>query len=94
MQIKQQSNESLSQYVKRFREAVGTVTELDGPQTLGFFTAGLDVVKSKKLMKDIMFNPPKDLSKAYNRAEVKTNPDMLINSNSSRKDYIKGLRTE
>lgn len=69
MQVKQKSDESLSQYVKRFREAVGIVAELNAPKALGFFTTGLDVVKSKKLMKDIMFNPPKDLSEAYDQAE-------------------------
>lgn len=45
------------------------MTKLDGLQALRFFTTGMDVVKSKKLMKGIMFNPPKDLSKAYNRAK-------------------------
>lgn len=68
MQIKQQPNQILSQYVKMFREA-GTVTELNTSQALRFITTRLDVVKSKKLMKDIMFNPPKDLLEAYNRAE-------------------------
>lgn len=43
--------------------------DLNAPQGLRFFTIGLDVVKSKKLMKDIMFNPSKDLSEAYDRAK-------------------------
>lgn len=68
MQVKQQPNESLSQYVKRFREAVRTITDLNAPQALEFFTTGLDV-KLKKLMKDIIFNPPKDMLEAYDRAE-------------------------
>lgn len=45
------------------------VTDLNAPHALRFFTSRLDIMKSNKLMKDIMFNPPKDLSKAYNRAE-------------------------
>lgn len=69
MQINQQSNESLSQYVRRFREAVDTVTDLNIPQALEFFTIGLDMKKSRKLLKDIMFNPPKDLSEAYDKAD-------------------------
>lgn len=44
------------------------MTDLNVSQALGFFTTGLDVEKSKKLMKDIMLNPPKDLSEAYERA--------------------------
>lgn len=36
--------------------------DLNIPQPLNFFTTGLDVERSHKLMKDIMFNPPKDLS--------------------------------
>lgn len=55
--------------MKRFREAVGTVTDLNVPQALEFFTTGLDTEKSRKLLKDIMFNPLKDLSEAYDRAE-------------------------
>lgn len=69
MQIKQQSNESLSQYVRRFREAIGTLTDLNIPQVLEFFTIGLDIEKSRKLLKDIMFNPPKDLSEAYDKVD-------------------------
>lgn len=42
--------------MKRFREAVGIVTT--------FFTTGLDVVKSIKII-----NPSKDLSEAYDWAE-------------------------
>lgn len=45
------------------------MTELNASQALGFFTTGLDVVKSKKLMKDIMFYLPKDLSEAFNQTE-------------------------
>lgn len=80
MQIKQQQNESLSQYVKRFRTAVGTVSDLNAPQALRFFTIGLDVVKSKKLIKDIMFNPPKDLSEAYDRAKNFITIDKVVGS--------------
>lgn len=69
IQVRQQSNESLSEYVKRFREAIRTMIELNAPQALGFFNTRLDVVKLKKLMKDIMLTPPKDLSEAYNRAK-------------------------
>lgn len=45
------------------------MTGLNVPQVLGFFSTGLDSEKSRKLLKDIMFNPPKVLSKAYDRAE-------------------------
>lgn len=69
MQIKQQSSQSLSQYEKRFRAAVSTVTDLNIPQALGFFTTKLDMEWSQKLMKNIMFNLPKDLSKVYDRTE-------------------------
>lgn len=55
--------------MKSFREAIDTMTYLNVPQTLGFFTTGLDVQKSKKLINDIMFNPPKDLSEANDWAE-------------------------
>lgn len=48
---------------------VGTITDLNVPQALRFFTTGLDTEKSRKLLKDIMFNPLKDLSEAYDRAE-------------------------
>lgn len=48
---------------------VGTVTDLNMPQVLRFFSTGLDVEHSRKLMKYIMFNPPKDLSEAYDWAE-------------------------
>lgn len=30
---------------------------------------GLDIIKSKKLVKDLMFNHPKDLAEAFDRAE-------------------------
>lgn len=54
--------------MKRFKEAVGTVTDLKVPQALRFFTAGLDMEKSWKLLKDIIFNLPKDLLGVYDRA--------------------------
>lgn len=44
------------------------MTDLNGPQAHGYFTTGLDVVRSKNLVKDIMFNDPKDLAEAYDRA--------------------------
>lgn len=47
---------------------IGTVTYLNIPQALGFFTTGLDTEKSRKLLKDVMFNIPNDLSKTYDRA--------------------------
>lgn len=58
----------MAHYVKRFIETVGSITDLNAPQMLGFFTTGLDVTRSKKLLKNIMFNPPKDLF-TYERAE-------------------------
>lgn len=45
------------------------MTDLNGPQAHGYFATGLDVVRSKKLVKDKMFNAPKDLAEAYDRAK-------------------------
>lgn len=68
-QVRQFSNESLGQYVKRFREAVGQITELNDLQAVGLFQNGLDLVKSEKLVKKLMFNHPKSLAEAFDKAE-------------------------
>lgn len=64
----------------QFREAVGTITDLNMLHALEFFTTALDINKSRKLMKDIMFIHPKDLSKAYNQTENFIAIDDVINS--------------
>lgn len=55
--------------MKRFREGVGQVRQLDGHLALEYFRSGLDVVRSQKLVKNLMFNILKDLSKVYDIAE-------------------------
>lgn len=52
-----------------FKEPIRTIINLNIPQALVFFTTWFDVDKSKKFMKDIMFWPMKDLSKAYDQVK-------------------------
>lgn len=54
--------------LKGFGRRLGKL-QICGSQALGYFQMGLDVVKSKKLVKDLMFNISKDLSEAFDRAE-------------------------
>lgn len=42
---------------------------MNGSLALGYFQIGLDVVKSKKLMNDSMFNHLKDLAKSFDKAK-------------------------
>lgn len=55
--------------MKRFREAVGQVTDLNDLQAVGLFQNGLDLVKSEKLVKKLMFHHPKSLAEAFDKAE-------------------------
>lgn len=45
------------------------MAELNSLQALRFFTTGLDIGRSKKLVKDLVINPPIDLTEAFHRAE-------------------------
>lgn len=45
------------------------MTDLNDLQAVGLFQNGLDLVKSEKLVKKLMFHHPKSLAEAFDKAE-------------------------
>ncbi|XP_074360621.1 uncharacterized protein LOC141700838 [Apium graveolens] len=66
---RQRANEELGDYLARFKEEAGMVTNLDKIKAMGFLTAGLDPYKGKKLRSSLYDFPPKSLNDIYVRGE-------------------------
>ncbi|KAK1364286.1 hypothetical protein POM88_039847 [Heracleum sosnowskyi] len=67
---RQRPNEELGDYLARFKEEAGMVTNLDKVKAAGFLAAGLDPVKGKKLRSSLYDIPPKSLNDIYVRGEA------------------------
>ncbi|XP_074374051.1 uncharacterized protein LOC141714430 [Apium graveolens] len=66
---RQRANEELGDYLARFKEEAGMVTNLDKIKVMGFLTAGLDPYKGKKLRSSLYDFPTKSLNDIYVRGE-------------------------
>ncbi|XP_074343101.1 uncharacterized protein LOC141680914 [Apium graveolens] len=66
---RQSANEELGDYLARFKEEAGMVTNLDKIKAMGFLTVGLDPYKGKKLRSSLYDFPPKSLNDIYVRGE-------------------------
>nr|XP_017250859.1 PREDICTED: uncharacterized protein LOC108221497 [Daucus carota subsp. sativus] len=66
---RQRPNEELGDYLARFKEEAGMITNLNKVKAAGFLTAGLDPVKGKKLRSSLYDIPPKSLDDIYLRGE-------------------------
>ena len=55
---RQRPNEELGDYLARFKEEAGMVTNLDKVKAAGFLTAGLDPMEGKKLRSSLYDVPP------------------------------------
>ncbi|KAK1351824.1 hypothetical protein POM88_053965 [Heracleum sosnowskyi] len=62
---RQRPDEELGDYLTRFKEEAGMVTNLDKVKAAGFLSAGLDPVKGKKLRSSLYDIPPKSLNDIY-----------------------------
>ncbi|KAK1392246.1 hypothetical protein POM88_011302 [Heracleum sosnowskyi] len=67
---RQRANEELGDYLVRFKEEAGMVTNLDKVKAAGFLAAGLDPIKGKKLRSSLYDIPPKSLNDIYVRGEA------------------------
>ncbi|KAK1363227.1 hypothetical protein POM88_038788 [Heracleum sosnowskyi] len=67
---RQRPNEELGDYLARFKEEAGMVTNLDKVKAAGFLAARLDPVKDKKLRSSLYDIPPKSLNDIYVRGEA------------------------
>lgn len=67
---RQRPNEELGDYLARFKEEAGMVTNLDKVKAAGFLSAGLDPIKGKKLRSSLYDMPPKSLNDIYLRGEA------------------------
>lgn len=79
--------------MKKFREAVGQVSDLNDLQAVGLFQNGLDLVKSEKLVKKLMFNHPKSLAEVFNKAEGYIVVEEAMNSLKRPSDRMKEADT-
>lgn len=70
IQVRQKSNESFRQYIKRFREAVAEITTLNPVQAIQFLTLGLNVDKFSRLIEAIISKAPQNLIEAYDKVET------------------------
>ncbi|XP_074373742.1 uncharacterized protein LOC141714100 [Apium graveolens] len=64
---RQRANEELGDYLARFKEEAGMVTNLDKFKVIGFLTAGLDPYKGKKLRSSLYNFPLKSMNGIYVR---------------------------
>ncbi|XP_063949875.1 uncharacterized protein LOC135152721 [Daucus carota subsp. sativus] len=84
---RQRPNEELGDYLARFKEEAGMVTNLDKVKAAGFLTAGLDPVKGKKLRSSLYDIPPKSLNDIYLRGEsIRRKMESIGGHKSDRKD--------
>lgn len=67
---RQGPNEDLGDYLARFKEEAGMVTNLDKVKVAGFLATGLDHIKGKKLRSSLYDMPPKSLNDIYLRGEA------------------------
>ncbi|XP_074337219.1 uncharacterized protein LOC141674410 [Apium graveolens] len=65
----QRANEELWDYLARFKEEAGMVTNLDKVKAMGFLTPGLDPYKGKKLHSFLYDFRPRSLNDIYMRGE-------------------------
>ncbi|XP_063941458.1 uncharacterized protein LOC135149627 [Daucus carota subsp. sativus] len=80
-------NEELGDYLARFKEEAGMVTNLDKVKAAGFLTAGLDPVKGKKLRSSLYDIPPKSLNDIYLRGEsIRRKMESIGGHKNDRKD--------
>ncbi|XP_074378249.1 uncharacterized protein LOC141719776 [Apium graveolens] len=66
---RQRANEELGDYLARFKEEAGMVTNLDKIKAMGFLMVGLDPYKDKKLRSSLYDFPLKSLNDIYVRGE-------------------------
>lgn len=61
----QRPDKKLGDYLTRFKEEAGMVTNLDKVKATGFLAVGLDPVKRKKLKSSLYDMPPCSLNVIY-----------------------------
>ncbi|XP_074352997.1 uncharacterized protein LOC141692157 [Apium graveolens] len=84
---RQRANEELGDYLARFKEEAGMVTNLDKIKAMGFLTAGLDPYKGKKLRSSLYDFPPKSLNDIYVRGEnIRRKMESIGGYKDSRRD--------
>ncbi|XP_074360790.1 uncharacterized protein LOC141701043 [Apium graveolens] len=84
---RQRANEELGDYLARFKEEAGMVTNLDKIKAMGFLTAGLDPYKGKKLRSSLYGFPPKSLNDIYVRGEnIRRKMESIGGYKDSRRD--------
>ncbi|XP_074347121.1 uncharacterized protein LOC141685947 [Apium graveolens] len=84
---RQRANEELGDYLTRFKEEAGMVTNLDKVKAMGFLTVGLDPYKSKKLRSSLYDFPPKFLNDIYVRGEnIRRKMESIWGYKDSRRD--------
>lgn len=87
-------NEELVDYLARFKEEAGMVTNLDKVKAAGFLAAGLDPFKGKKLRSSLYDMPPKSLNDIYLRGEaIRRKLESIGGTRGARKmiDMIEGM---
>ncbi|XP_074377447.1 uncharacterized protein LOC141718966 [Apium graveolens] len=84
---RQRGNEELGDYLTRFKEEAGMVTNLDKIKAMGFLTVGLDPYKGKKLRSSLYDFPPKSLNDIYVRGEnIRRKMESIGGYKDSRRD--------